>query len=129
MKFAVAISYIDFPRYDRVESSYAGGSLGYHYKFYKGDVVVAEHDARTSVHHPSLIGIVFIDATDSADAIKKAIENFPRHTNSAIAEAVPEITLTRDEATHLFNVFRTRKLTKLEQELFNRIRKFLEETK
>ena len=55
-------------------------------------------------------------------------QSFSKHSDSAIAEAVPDITLTRDEAVHLFNMFRTRELTNLEQELFNRIRKFLEET-
>ena len=128
MKFAVAISYINFPRYDRVEVSYDGRTCAYHYIFYKDNVVVAEQGVGAP-HHPSLTGIIFIDATDSADAIKKTIESFSKHIDSAIAEAVPEITLTRDEAVHLFNMFRTRELTNLEQELFNRIKKFLEETK
>jgi hypothetical protein len=81
MKYAVAILYEDFPRYDRVKQSLNK------VEYFDGDTKVAEEPPNIAfVMREQILGIHFVEANNEAEAFDIVYRALPKHIIMAVAK-------------------------------------------
>ena len=84
MIFAVAYIAEDFPRYDKMEVTPT--TIKYSYK---GVDFVEERKDNALIMRQQFLGLSFVNAANYEEAMRKTIEEFPRHIRMMTASPVP----------------------------------------